>query len=136
LFNLATRRAQEERLREEIDGHIALQTEEDLRAGVSPVEARRQAMLKFGGVEAIKQDCRAERGLVFVENLAGDCCAPVSSIRTRRAAGSRAVSWTIGSKPNANSNANAGCFGVGKRAAFEGHHIGEQESGYPTHLAL
>jgi predicted permease len=69
---LAARRAQEERLREEIEGHIALQTEENLRAGLSPVEARRQAMLKFGGVEAIKQDYRAERGLVFVENLAGD----------------------------------------------------------------
>src|SRR6267378_5496998 len=72
LFNLATRRAQDERLRQEIDGDIALQTEENLRAGLSPVEARRQAMLKFGGVEAIKQDYRAERGLLFIENLLGD----------------------------------------------------------------
>jgi predicted permease len=72
LFNSATRRAQEERLREEIAEHIALETEENLRAGVSPVEARRQAMLKFGGVEAMKQDYRAERGLLFIENLLGD----------------------------------------------------------------
>ena len=55
LVNLATRRAQDERLREEIEGHIALQTEENLRAGLSPVEARRQAMLKFGGAEAVKR---------------------------------------------------------------------------------
>jgi len=72
VVNVATRRTQEERLREEIGEHIALQTEENLRAGLSPVEARRQAMLKFGGVEAMKQDYRAERGLVFIENLLGD----------------------------------------------------------------
>src|SRR6202023_3193445 len=72
VFNSATRRAHEERLREEIEEHIALQTDENLRAGLSPAEARRQAMLKFGGVEAMKQDYRAERGLLFIENLLGD----------------------------------------------------------------
>jgi predicted permease len=72
LFNLATRRVQDERLREEIEEHIALQTAENLRAGLSPVEARRQAMLKFGGVEAMKQDYRAERGLLLIENLVRD----------------------------------------------------------------
>jgi predicted permease len=72
VVNSATRRAQDERLREEIEQHIALQTEENLRAGLSAVEARRQAMLKFGGVEAMKQDYRAERGLLFIEHLLGD----------------------------------------------------------------
>src|SRR5215468_2767716 len=72
LLNSATWRAQDERLREEIEEHIALQTEENLRAGLSPLEARRQAMLKFGGVEAMKQDYRAERGLPSIENLLQD----------------------------------------------------------------
>jgi predicted permease len=72
LFNSAAKRAQEERLREEIEEHIALQTEENLRAGLSAVEARRQAMLKFGGVEAMKEDYRAERGLLLIENLLRD----------------------------------------------------------------
>jgi hypothetical protein len=72
LFNSASRRAQDERLREEIAEHIALQTAENLRAGLSPVEARRQAMLKFGGVEAMKQDYRAARGLPLFENLLQD----------------------------------------------------------------
>jgi predicted permease len=72
LFNVAARQAQEDRLKEEIEQHIALQTGENLRAGLSPIEARRQAMLKFGGVEAMKQDYRAERGLLFIENLLGD----------------------------------------------------------------
>jgi predicted permease len=68
-------------LREEIAEHIALQTEENLRAGLSPVEARRQAMLKFGGVEAMKQDYRAEQGLLFIENLLGDLRSAGRSIR-------------------------------------------------------
>jgi predicted permease len=72
LGHFVTRRRDDERLREEIAEHIALQTAENLRAGLSPVEARRQAMLKFGGVEAMKQDYRAERGLLFIENLVGD----------------------------------------------------------------
>jgi predicted permease len=72
LFNSAARRAQDERLKEEIEEHLALQTAENLRAGLSPVEARRQAMLKFGGVEAIKEDYRAERGLLFIDNLVRD----------------------------------------------------------------
>jgi predicted permease len=72
LAGLATQRAQDERLREEIAEHIAMQTAENLRAGLSPVEARRQSMLKFGGVEAIKQDYRAKRGLPFIENLLQD----------------------------------------------------------------
>jgi len=72
VVNSAARREHDDRLKEEIAEHIALQTEENLRAGLAPVEARRQAMLKFGGVEAIKQDYRAERGLLFIENLVGD----------------------------------------------------------------
>ncbi|HKD45761.1 MAG TPA: permease prefix domain 1-containing protein [Candidatus Angelobacter sp.] len=64
VFNSATRRAHDERLREEIEEHIALQTTENIRAGVPPMEARRQALLKFGAVEVVRQDCRAQRGLV------------------------------------------------------------------------
>jgi predicted permease len=81
VFNSATRQAQEERLREEIEQHVALQTDENLRAGLSPIEARRQAKLKFGGVEAMKQDYRAERGLLLFENLLGDLRNAARTIR-------------------------------------------------------
>ncbi len=81
LFNTASRQSQDERLREEIEEHIALQTAENLRAGLSPVEARRQAKLKFGGVEAVKEDYRAERGLQFIENLVRDLRFAVRMLR-------------------------------------------------------
>jgi len=57
----------EERLRAEIEEHLALQTAENLRAGLSPVEARRQAVLKFGAVEAMREGYRDQRGLPFME---------------------------------------------------------------------
>src|SRR5262249_2262529 len=72
ILNSARRRAHEERLREEIKEHIALQTDENRRAGLSPAEARRQAILKFGSVEAISQDYQAERGLPWIEDLVQD----------------------------------------------------------------
>ena len=72
LVNSATRRSQEDRLREEIEEHLALQTADNLRAGLSPDEARRQALLKFGGVEAAKLDYRAERRFLLIENLVQD----------------------------------------------------------------
>jgi predicted permease len=72
LGNLAARRRHEERFKEEIEEHLALQTAENVRAGLSPVEARRRAILKFGAVEEIKEEYRAERGMPFIETLLQD----------------------------------------------------------------
>jgi len=72
LLNLTTRRRGEERLREEMESHLAAQTEDKIRAGMTPEEARRQAGLKFGAVEAVRQDYNAERGLPFFEDLLMD----------------------------------------------------------------
>src|SRR5919106_4718134 len=68
----ATRRRDEDRLRDELEQHLALQTAENVRAGLSPVEARRQAVLKFGAVEAIKEHYRAAQGLPVLDNLLQD----------------------------------------------------------------
>ena len=48
LTSWATSARDEELLRAEIEDHIVMQTAENLRAGLSPIEARRQALLKFG----------------------------------------------------------------------------------------
>src|SRR5204863_4870466 len=40
--------------------------------GLSPVEARRQAVLKFGAVEGIKEEYRDQQGLAFLETLLQD----------------------------------------------------------------
>jgi hypothetical protein len=72
LSNFATRRRADQRLREEIAEHLAFQTEENLRAGMSPAEARRQAVLKLGAAEAIREDHHAEQSLPLIENLLFD----------------------------------------------------------------
>lgn len=59
----------EERLQAEIEEHLALQTAENVRTGLSPVEARRQAVLKFGAAEAIKEEYRDRKGFPFFETL-------------------------------------------------------------------
>jgi len=72
LATTAIRRQDEERLREEFEEHLALQTAENLRSGLSPVEARRQAVLKFGAVEGLKEEYRDQQGLAFLEILLQD----------------------------------------------------------------
>jgi predicted permease len=72
LSNFATGRTTDQRLREEIAEHLAFQTEENLRAGMSPTEARRQAALKLGAAEAIREHHHAEQSLPFIENLLFD----------------------------------------------------------------
>jgi len=72
LSNFAAGRGADERLQEEIAEHIALQTEENLRAGMSPAEARRQAALKLGAAQAIRERHHAEQSLPLAENLLVD----------------------------------------------------------------
>src|SRR5215469_5781896 len=68
----ARTRRDEERLRSEIEEHVALQTADNLRSGLTPNEARRQAVLKFGAVEAIKEYYRDRRGIPVIETLLQD----------------------------------------------------------------
>jgi predicted permease len=72
LTSWATTQQDDERLQAEIAEHLAMQTAENVQAGLSPVEARRQAILKFGGVEAMKEEYRDQKGLPFLETLAQD----------------------------------------------------------------
>jgi len=72
LTSWTTSAQDEELLRAEIEEHIVMQTAENVRAGLSPIEARRQALLKFGNVEALKELYRDQRGLPFIETLVGD----------------------------------------------------------------
>lgn len=72
LISWARTQQDDERLQAEIEEHLAMQTAENIRAGLSPGEARRQAVLKFGAVEAIREDYRAQKGLPFLETLLQD----------------------------------------------------------------
>jgi predicted permease len=57
---------------EEIESNLQLHIEDNLRAGMSPEDARREALLKFGGIESAKEAYRDRRGLPLLEDLAQD----------------------------------------------------------------
>lgn len=67
LRGLFWRSSVQEDLSEEIASHIALLTDEHIRAGVEPKEARRRAMIEFGGVEYTKQACREQLRLPLLD---------------------------------------------------------------------
>src|SRR4051794_19319427 len=68
-------------LAEELESHLALHVEDNLRAGMTPEEARRDALLKLGGVESVKEQVRDRRGLPVLEHLARDLRFGVRMLR-------------------------------------------------------
>jgi predicted permease len=70
--NFVTRRRSDERLREELEQHVALQAEENVRGGMSPGEGRRQALLKLGAIEAVRERYYEEKSLPLLECLQQD----------------------------------------------------------------
>ena len=65
-------RRDENRLKAELDMHVEMQTAENIQAGLSPVEARRRALLKLGAVESIAASYRDEQSLPVVDDLRRD----------------------------------------------------------------
>jgi predicted permease len=56
----------------ELDSHLQLHIDDNLRAGMTPDEARRRALIALGGVERTKEECRERRGLPTLESLIRD----------------------------------------------------------------
>ncbi len=56
-------------LAEELESHLQLHIDDNVRAGMSPQEARRQALIKLGGVVRTEEEYRRRRGLPVIENL-------------------------------------------------------------------
>jgi hypothetical protein len=54
---------------EELQFHIERQTEANLAAGMTPEEARRRAVIAFGGVEGAREACSEARPGWFLDTL-------------------------------------------------------------------
>jgi predicted permease len=75
LFRLAAlrRNAQQDReLAEELECHLQMQIEANRRSGMKPAQARRAALLKSGGVELAREECRDRRGMPVLETTLRD----------------------------------------------------------------
>ena len=66
------KRRREQELNAELDSHLQLHIDDNLRAGMTPELARRDALIKLGGVEQAKENYRDRRGLPFLETLLRD----------------------------------------------------------------
>jgi predicted permease len=72
LLGLFLKRKLDQELEDEIRAHLDMQIEDNLRQGMSPDEARYQALRKFGGVEQVKESCRDRRSLAVVDSTLRD----------------------------------------------------------------
>jgi len=72
LRGLIGARRDEDDFAAELESHVAMHTEDGIRAGLSPVEARRQALIRLGGAEQTRQAYRERRTLPWLENLLRD----------------------------------------------------------------
>jgi predicted permease len=59
-------------LNEEMASHLEMATEENIRRGMSPEQARREALLRFGGIQQSRAQHREARGLPWLDVLLQD----------------------------------------------------------------
>ncbi len=56
----------------ELESHLQLHVDDNIRAGMTPDEARRQAILKLGGIDRTRQSYREQAGVPVLEHLVQD----------------------------------------------------------------
>lgn len=69
LGGLFNKQRKDRELEDEIESHLQMHIEDNLRFGMTPEEARRQALIKLGGIESTKEAYRDQRGLPVLESL-------------------------------------------------------------------
>src|SRR5580698_2507076 len=73
LFSCLSKPPLDADLEAEIAAHIELATQQNIERGLTPVEARRQALVRFGGMDLVKDQHREARGLmkldIFLQDL-------------------------------------------------------------------
>jgi predicted permease len=100
-------------LDDEIRFHLERQIEKNLDAGMTPGDARRRALVRFGGVEQTKEITRDQFRPAVVEHIARDLRYGVRSLRRHPGFSAMAVlSLAIG------IGANATIFGVAHAVLF------------------
>src|SRR5882672_9517205 len=85
IAGIFTGRAADDDLREELQAHVDMQTAENIRRGMHPDAARRQALMASGGLTVAAESVRAQRGLPWIESIVADVRYALRSLRHSRA---------------------------------------------------
>jgi macrolide transport system ATP-binding/permease protein len=72
LGGLFLRERRERELAAEMESHLQMHIDDNLRAGMSAAAARREALMKLGGIEQTKEMVRERRGLPILDVLLQD----------------------------------------------------------------
>jgi predicted permease len=83
LETLVFRRREERELDEELRTHIEMEAEHQRRLGQPASDARRESLVRFGGVERVKDEVRDARGTNLVDNLAADVSFTIRTLLAR-----------------------------------------------------
>ena len=59
-------------LADEIESHLQMHTDDNIRAGMSPQEARRVAVMRLGGIDQAKEAYRDRVTIPFLESIFQD----------------------------------------------------------------
>jgi len=84
LFNTVRRAHDEDDFADELEAHLALDIERGVRNGLSPEEARRQALIHSGGLAQARDAYAQRRGLPWLESLVRDLHYSLRSLARNR----------------------------------------------------
>jgi hypothetical protein len=79
--NLFGKDRTDQELKEEVDAYLEMLIEMKIEQGISPAEARRQALIEMGGVEQVKEHVREVRMGRHLETLWQDVSYAARSLR-------------------------------------------------------
>lgn len=72
LAGLLRKQQSEREMAEELDSHLQLHVDDNVRNGMTPQAARRDALIKLGGVEQTKESYRDQRSVALLESILRD----------------------------------------------------------------
>ncbi len=84
LFNTVRRARNEDDFADELEAHLAMDIERGIRNGLSPQEARRQALIHNGGLAQARDAYAERRGLPWLESLLRDLHYSLRSLTRNR----------------------------------------------------
>jgi predicted permease len=81
IAGLFTGRRVDDDLRDELEAHLEMETAENIRRGMHPDEARRQALIASGGMTFAAEAVRDQRGLPWIDDIASDIRYALRTLR-------------------------------------------------------
>ncbi len=78
---LLSKKELDRKLDSELRDHFERRLADNRRAGMNEAQARREAALKFGGLEQVKEECRDARGTVWLESILQDLRYALRTLR-------------------------------------------------------